>query len=141
MPAHATVSAVEHASQVAYFWVVDVADEFGTDDTEFAYAVLRAWLHTLRDRMGVEAAAHFSAQLPDLLRGVFYAGWDPVAVPMKYDAEGYRQRFAREATIAVQDVPKAAEKTTAAVSRHLPGSQLDKALGQLPEDVRRLLRP
>jgi uncharacterized protein (DUF2267 family) len=58
-----------------------VAKEFDTDDREFAYGVLRAWLHTLRDRLTVEAAAHSAAQLPDLIRGVFYAGWDPAPSP------------------------------------------------------------
>ena len=69
------VSAVEHWMHTAHTWINDVAKEFDTDDREFAYRVLRAWLHTLRDRLTVEASAHFAAQLPDLIRGVFYAGW------------------------------------------------------------------
>ena len=85
-----------------------MAREFDTEDQEFAYRVLRAWLHTLRDRLTMEASAHFAAQLPDLIRGIFYAGWNPSAVPEKYDAEAYAARFAREAIIAPDDVGKAA---------------------------------
>jgi uncharacterized protein (DUF2267 family) len=48
----------------------------------------------------VEASAPFAAQLPDLIRGIFYAGWNPSAVPEMYDAEAYAARFAREAIIA-----------------------------------------
>ena len=100
MSAKTKVSALDHAMQTAHTWIDDVAREFDTDDREFAYRVLRAWLHTLRDRLTVEASAHFAAQLPDLIRGIFYAGWNPSAVPELYDAEAYAARFAREASIA-----------------------------------------
>src|SRR6185369_10762254 len=75
-----------------------------TEDREFAYRVLRAWLHTLRDRLTVQASAHFAAQLPDLIRGIFYAGWNPSGVPKKYDVEEYVLHFAHEANIAPDDV-------------------------------------
>jgi len=56
-------------------WLADIDAGFGTSDRHFAYRVLRAWLHCLRDRLSVEVAAHFAAQLPELLRGVFFDGW------------------------------------------------------------------
>ena len=141
MPAKTKVSALDHAMHIAHTWVNDVAKEFDTDDREFAYGVLRAWLHTLRDRLTVEAAAHFAAQLPDLIRGIFYAGWDPGAVPEKYNAEAYAVRFAGEANISLHDVGKAAAATTAALLHHLPPAQMDKALDQLPSEIRVLLQP
>jgi uncharacterized protein (DUF2267 family) len=140
MSTKTNVSALDHAMHTAHTWINDVAREFDTEDREFAYRVLRAWLHTLRDRLTVEASAHFAAQLPDLLRGVFYGGWNPSAVPEKYDAEAYAVRFAREANIALDDVRKAAAATTAAALHHLPATQMDKALDQLPKDVRALLQ-
>lgn len=135
------VSALDHATQSAHTWVRDVAREFDTEDLEFAYRVLRAWLHTLRDRLTVEASAHFAAQLPDLIRGIYYAGWNPSAVPHKYDVDEYALRFAHEATIAPGDVSKAAAATTAAALRHLSAAQMDKALEQLPPPLRAVLQP
>jgi uncharacterized protein (DUF2267 family) len=140
MSANAKASALDHALHTAQTWVNDVAREFDTEDREFAYRVLRAWLHTLRDRLTVEASAHFAAQLPDLIRGIFYAGWNPSAVPEKYDIEAYAVRFAREANIALDDVGKAAAATTAAALHHLPPAQMDKALNQLPKEIRTLLQ-
>lgn len=139
MTTNTTVSALEHANMIAKKWVSAIADEFETEDLEFVYGVLRAWLHTLRDRLTITAAAHFAAQLPDLIRGVFFAGWDPNAVPVKCDSREYSVRFAREANIAVQDVGKAAATTTSAISRLLPAAQIDKVLGQIPKDIRLLL--
>lgn len=135
------VTALDHATHSAHLWVGAVAREFDTEDHEFAYRVLRTWLHTLRDRLTVEASAHFAAQLPDLIRGIFYAGWVPSGVPMKYGAEEYVQRFAHEANIAPHDVGKAAAATTAAALHHLPHAQMEKALGQLPPDLRAVLLP
>ena len=118
-----------------------MAAELDTEDREFAYRALPAWLHTLRDRLTVQASAHFAAQLPDLIRGVFYAGWNPSAVPEKYNAEEYAVRFLREANISLHDVGKVAPATTAAVSHHLPPAHMDKALDQLPTEIRTLMRP
>lgn len=135
------VSTFDHAVQVANSWVRDVAKEFDTEDQHFAYRVLRAWLHTLRDRLTVQTAAHFAAQLPELLRGVYYEGWNPSAVPEKYDAQTYMARFARAANISVPDVPRAIAATTTAVRLHLPATQVDKAFDLLPKDIYRLLQP
>ncbi len=141
MSTRTKVTALDHAIDSAHTWINDVAREFDTEDREFAYRVLRAWLHTLRDRLTVEANAHFAAQLPDLIRGIFYQAWNPNAVPDKYDAEAYTARFSREANIALDDVGKAAAATTAAVLHHLPVAQVAKALGQLPTDIRKILQP
>ena len=84
------VSALDHATQSAHTWVCDVAREFDTEDREFAYRVLRAWLHTLRDRLTVQASAHFAAQLPDLIRGIFYAGWNPSGCSQEVRRRGIR---------------------------------------------------
>ncbi|MBN3508715.1 DUF2267 domain-containing protein [Mycolicibacterium septicum] len=130
------VAPLDHAMHMAHTWVNGVARQFDTDDREFAYRVLRAWLHTLRDRLTVAAAAHFAAQLPDLIRGVFYAGWDPDVVPVKFDVEAYGSRFAHEANISIQDVDRAASTVTAALLHFLPAAQIDKALEQLPIDIR-----
>lgn len=140
MSAVSKVSALEHAFQSAQTWVGDVAAEFDTEDREFAYRVLRAWLHTLRDRLTVDAGAHFAAQLPDLIRGVYYAGWDPGAVPHKYDAKEFLLRFAREANITPGEAERAAAAATAVARLHLPSAQIAKVLGQLPEDIRVVLQ-
>jgi uncharacterized protein (DUF2267 family) len=38
---------------------------------------LRATLHALRDRLIIDEVAQLSAQLPMLIRGLYYKGWDP----------------------------------------------------------------
>jgi len=91
---------LEQLTQKANAWIADVAWEFQTEDHEFAYRVTRAWLHLVRDRLPVIEVAHLGAQFPDLLRGVYYEGWSPSAVPVKYHRHEFVDRFAREAHIA-----------------------------------------
>lgn len=122
-------------------WLADIAAGFGTKDRGLAYRVLRAWLHCLRDRLSVEVAAHFAAQLPELLRGVFFDGWNPGRVPQKYDRAAYVARFAREARVRDSDVVKAAGIVTAVARRHMSAGVVAHAFGLLPADLRDLLEP
>lgn len=122
-------------------WLADVAREFGTKDRRFAYRVTRAWLHTLRDRLPVPVAAHFAAQLPELLRGVFYDGWNPSRVPVRYGPAEYTDRFAREAGIHAGDVAEAASRVTAVIRRHMSFGALDEALDTMSPALRRLTGP
>ena len=114
---------------------------FGTSDRHLAYRVLRTWLHCLRDRLSVEVAAHFDAQPPELLRGVFFGGWNPSRVPQKYDRAAYVMRFAREARIRDSDVVKAARIVSAVARRRMSAGVVAEAFGLLPADLRDLLEP
>jgi uncharacterized protein (DUF2267 family) len=135
------ISSLDQSIGKANAWLARIADEFGTEDRRLAYRALRAWLHALRDRLTVTIAAHFAAQLPELLRGVFYDGWSPSRVPVKFGPREYVQRFARDAGIHDTDVPRAASAVTRAVRRHMPGGALDEALHTLPPDLRQLIEP
>jgi uncharacterized protein (DUF2267 family) len=137
---HATVRALERAVHTAQDWIADVAAEFDIDGVDFAYRVTRAWLRVVRDRLPVAAAAHFGAQLPELLRGTFYEGWHPASMPVRYDREGFVARFAADARIAKVDVPKAAHAVSTALDEHLSG-HLRSVLQMLPEELGTVLRP
>ncbi|GAA1821180.1 DUF2267 domain-containing protein [Planosporangium flavigriseum] len=67
-----------------------------------SYAALRGTLHALRDRMTVEESAQFSAQLPMLVRGLYYEGWDPTNVPVKMGREDFLNRVRQEFPYEVQ---------------------------------------
>jgi uncharacterized protein (DUF2267 family) len=61
-----------------------------------SYNALRAVLHALRDRLTVDEAAHFAAQLPMLVRGLYYDGWDPSRVPKKMNREEFLEQIRKE---------------------------------------------
>lgn len=135
----AGVDAFDHAVHTASTWLADVARALGTDDRRSAYRMLRAWLHTLRDRLPVEGAAKFSAQLPELLRGVYFEGWEPSRTPIKYGPDEYVARFAFEARVPAADVTSIAPAVTQGLAKHMSPGQIDEALAQLPVPVRTLI--
>jgi uncharacterized protein (DUF2267 family) len=122
-------------------WLADIDAAFGTKDRRFAYRVLRAWLHSLRDGLTVDMAANLAAQLPELLRGVFFDGWNPSRVPRKYDRDSYVARFAREAQVRDSDVAKSCRIVTAVARGHMSAGGVGHAFDHLPAGVRELLEP
>lgn len=75
IPKHVTVFArTTHKSQI---WIKEVQREMKWMSGDNVYHLLRAVLQSLRDQLSAHEAAHFAAQLPLLLRGTFYEGWNP----------------------------------------------------------------
>ncbi|MEW1836962.1 DUF2267 domain-containing protein [Nonomuraea angiospora] len=138
---HTRVQSIEHTVQTTNRWLADLADAIGTEDRDFAQRVLRAWLHAVRDGLTVDSAAHLAAQLPDLLRGVYYAGWDPSRVPIRRGREQFIEYFARSARVALRDVPQFAATVTEFLCGELSEPPVMHVLDRLPRDVRTVLQP
>jgi uncharacterized protein (DUF2267 family) len=68
-----------------------------------SYAALRAVSHALRDRLTVEESAHLAAQLPMLIRGLYYEGWNPARVPVKMNKEQFLERVRQDFPFDVGD--------------------------------------
>jgi uncharacterized protein (DUF2267 family) len=122
----------EQAVHRAGVWVADVTAALGTQDRHYGRRALRAWLHTLRDRLTVDAVAKFGQQLPELLRGTYYDGWEPSRAPQKFDALEYVQRFSAEAMVPAAAVPGIASAITYVISERMSPGQVAEALAELP---------
>jgi len=131
--------AFNHAVHTANIWLADVAKALDTEDRHHAQRVLRAWLHAMRDRLSVDSAAKFAAQLPELLRGIYFDGWEPHRAPVTHHLDQFVLRFATEAGIPPAQVPATTAAVTSAVAIHMSAGQLSEALAEFPTDLRAAL--
>lgn len=73
---------IEHTVQLTHEWINELCDRLGWNSHRDALRLLRVTLHQIRDHLGHEELAQFSAQLPLLLRGMFFEGWTPAHTPI-----------------------------------------------------------
>ena len=80
-----------------YEWLHQVAERDDPDDLNHVHHVLRAVMHSLRDRVEPNVAAHVAAQFPLLMRGIFFEGWHPAKTPMRMSLAEFLARVEKEA--------------------------------------------
>jgi uncharacterized protein (DUF2267 family) len=82
------------ACETTVHWLEDLREEIGWVSERAAYLVLRSTMHAVRDALTVEQSARLADALPVLMRGVFYEGWNPTGVPLRYvDREAFLTRI------------------------------------------------
>jgi uncharacterized protein (DUF2267 family) len=77
----AGIGSIDHAPQVVAEWLNLLQTDVGWADRGQVYLLLRATLHAVRDFLTVDEAADLSAQLPLLIRGIYFDGWIPSKTP------------------------------------------------------------
>lgn len=119
-------------------WLQAVQEQMGLDDEQRAFRILRAVLQALRDRLTVEEAAQFAAQLPMLLQGVYYHGWTPTGKPLKIRS---RQEFldrVAEGLMRQHDPEEACRTVFRVLEERMPGGVIEDVKRILPEPIREL---
>ncbi len=132
----------EHATQKADQWLQDMMRELGTNDPRQAYNALRASLHALRDRLSVEEAAQLSAQLPLVVRGIFFEGWHPASTHVHArrpaDILGLVEQKAADGQGF--DAERALAATFEVLRRHVSPGELSSLSRVLPASLSQLAR-
>jgi uncharacterized protein (DUF2267 family) len=100
-----------------------------------------AWvvLQTVRDRLPVDLAVHFGAQLPVLIRGLYYEDGTPSKVPLKMSREEFLDAIPEK--IVADRVIDPLETTQAVlfiVSRNIGGGEMEKVKHSFPQDMQPL---
>jgi uncharacterized protein (DUF2267 family) len=134
------LAAFDTTLQKTHVWLKAIMAALGTEDRHRAYLALRSTLHALRDRLPPEAAADLGAQLPMLIRGLYYEGWRPSATPrrdrkkqdflshIENDFPFESEEFAEQVVRAVLGV----------LSEHVTEGEVQDVKHLLPEPIRAL---
>jgi len=130
----------DRTTQSSVIWVDDVMRDLNWDDRHKAYRALRSVLHALRDRLPVNDAAHLAAQLPMLIRGLFFEGWQPAKVPIRGRNEKFFLAQIGDDFLfeAETDPRQIATAVFGVIERHITGGQVDQIKRVLPRGIQEL---
>jgi uncharacterized protein (DUF2267 family) len=120
-------------------WLGEIEASIGPD-RHVAWKVLSTVLHKLRDHLLIELAAHLGAQLPLLVRGVYYDQFEPAKLPVESDTA---EEFIHEVQNWLSDTRTVDAKDAIAavfgvLSRHVSPGQVEKVRNALPGGIRAL---
>lgn len=133
------IEAFDHSLQLTNLWLNDLMRRLGTEDRHLAYLALRTTLHALRDRLAVDEAAHLGAQLPMLVRGLYYEGWRPAGKPAKERSrEAFLAHIQAEAHALDFDPEPAARAVFGLLAARITAGEIQDVQGMLPQPVREL---
>jgi uncharacterized protein (DUF2267 family) len=132
----ASLDVFDKTLQTTHIWLDQIMEEVGPD-RQVAWHVLGATLRALRDRLPLGLAAHLGAQLPILIRGIYYDQWSPAKEPLDlHSGDDFLQYVARDLTgIRPVNVRSAVQAVFATINKHVPAGQVRKVCSALPKDI------
>lgn len=123
--------------QKANIWLKEIMEELAIDSRRRAYGVLRAVLHTLRDRLTIDEAADLGAQLPMIVRGIYYDEWKPSRNPIKDRhlddfLQRVRHNFHADGELEMEDITKAVFHL---LKRKVTEGEIEDIRGMMPKEL------
>ncbi len=129
---------IDHAAHTTHEWVNELAGRLDWMSKRSALRLLRVTMHQIRDHLQVDELAQFSAQLPLLIRGMFFEGWVPKRTPSKdRSAAGFVQAI--EEQLGDTDDYRGKEDIPYVfllLNSHLSAGEIEDVRASLPADIR-----
>ncbi len=131
---------IDHSVQLTHEWLNELGGMLDWPDRKQVLQLLRTVLTGIRDHLPHEESAGFAAQLPILVRGMYYQGWRPSATPdADRSKEGFVAKIEKHFTM---DLNFNAEDDIACVMRFLNGKvspgEISDVRNALPPKIREL---
>ncbi|MTI22204.1 DUF2267 domain-containing protein [Fulvivirga sp. RKSG066] len=137
----------EHYAAKGNEVVNEIALELGFPaDRKLAARLLRATLHTLRDRLTIPESFQFMAQLPMILKAVFVEGWQYHEKPnrIKNIGEFVREVVKEDKPVGHHDITTAKDGENAVravlkvLRKHISDGEIEDIVRSTPPDLRDL---
>lgn len=141
MVATAGLDTFDTTVQETNLWLKSMMQELRIDDGALAWTLLGAALHALRDRLQPQSAAHLGAQLPMLIRGLYYERWSAAANHPNKDRHKaqFLQHLAAELPPSASVDPERTARAVFGVMREkIDPGEVAKLVGTLPRELRGL---
>lgn len=132
-------SSVSHAIQQLQIWLKELREVGDLADEAEAWVVLRGVLHQLRDRLTAQEAIDLGAQLPLIVRGLYYEGWTPARNTEKVKSQA---QFFEELLHRVRphtfDPERVTRDVFSLLAKHCDHGEIKDVISQLPADLKKL---
>ena len=133
------IKELDSAAAEAEGWINDLVQRLGWQDRGKAYAALIGALHALRDVLPRDEVVYFGAQLPLLLRGLYYEGWHPGAHPAAQSLSAFSERIHeavnRDPGVDSEAIARA---VFALLAARLSPSEIEDAIAATPRSLHAL---
>lgn len=129
---------IDHAAHTTHEWVNELAGRLDWVSKQSVLRLLRVTMHQIRDHLQVDELAQFSAQLPLLIRGMFFEGWVPKRTPSK-DRSAETFVKAIEDHLGETDDYRGPEDITYVfllLNAHLSSGEVEDVRASLPANIR-----
>lgn len=128
----------QNTIQKTDLFLKDIENKFGFKQRNQSYHALRIALHLIRDRLPIDSAVSFGAQLPMLVRGFYYEGWRPEQVPIKMGQAEFIDKVVEEIDVPDLSAEQIFKGIVSIIYKHVDSKEVDKIKGLMPKDVARL---
>lgn len=129
---------IDHTVQLTHQWINDLKDRLGWQSSRDSLWLLRVTLSQVRDHLGHDELAQLSAQMPLLVRGMFFEGWSPAHTPVhERTLEAFMEPI--DAKLAdVQGWRGAADVSTVfeTLNAKISAGEVDDVRAGLPQPIR-----
>lgn len=136
---------IESTIRTSRDWLHDLLQglELPDDEAGRGLHALRAGLHAIRDRLPLTEAVHLGAQLPTLIRGIYYDGFrvgnDESRIRSRADMiERVRNELEPDKRLYA---PAVLHAVIALLEKHVSSGEIDKLVATLPKAIAELWKP
>ncbi len=130
------VTSLDNSVDLTNVWFRDILSQLKWQSKESAYQALRGTLHAIRDRLPAEEAVELAAQLPLIVKGIYYDGWTLRDKPEKFKKEEFARRvhaqFQYDANVNPAEVIRAVLRV---MYRHMGEGELWDVRSNMPKEI------
>lgn len=135
------ITAFNNALNKANEWLTELQQIGNFNSLEQAYTVLRSVLHALRDRLLPDEAVQFGSEMPMLIRGFYFEGFDLSHPHPKRDNENFFNRISQEMRkVSFAIAPEhAAQSVLILLENKISAGEVSHVVNSLPKKLRKII--
>ncbi len=132
-----SINPLKRTLHKTHIWIKDFQKYTCIKDKKKAFEMLKYFLQTLRDRLTLKEAVQLGAELPALLRGYYYEGFN-TKIPLKIRTEEEFIRELYEKAREEYDYKKIVVAGFRVLKKHIAEGEYKDIIAVLPEKIKRL---